>query len=78
MPLTKSTKAELLEKIEAKESEIKDLKKEISDLKKYEQYKNAGDELYYAKSALVDSGFTHVEAFELLKIMIDKTLPSIG
>jgi lipid A disaccharide synthetase len=64
------TKAELLEEITQKNSEIENLKKEIAILDKYKQYKDMADEFKAMHTALEVSGFTSEQAFDLLKDLL--------
>ena len=64
------TKAELMAEIEQKNTEIKDLEKEIKMLEKYKSYKDIGDELKAMHTALEASGFNSEQAYDLLKVML--------
>ena len=68
--MDRRTKVQLLEAIEEKDAEIKDLKEEIGRLEKYEKYKEVADETKVIHTAFVDSGFTEEQAFELMKTLI--------
>lgn len=63
---TKKTKAEILEELEVKNTEIATLKKELKDLERYKQYEDSADELAAMKNALVNSGFSDDQAFQLV------------
>ena len=63
---TRKTKAEILEELENKNAEIADLKKELNDLERYKQYEESADELAAMKNALVNSGFSNDQAFQLI------------
>ena len=77
MPVkTKKTKDQLLEEIEQKNSEIKELKKDIEKLDKYKAYNDAGEELFGIVMSFNDAGFTRAEAFELVKVMLANSLVS--
>ena len=63
METTKKTKQQLLD-------EIEELKEEIRKLNKYEKYETFADETKAIHTALMNSGFTDEQAFELIKIFI--------
>ena len=65
--MANKTKAELLKEIEGKNAEIKALKKDIEKLDRYKIYEEGANELAAARNAFVEAGFTKVEAFELVK-----------
>lgn len=58
--MTNKTKQELMD-------EIKELNKQIENLKKYEEYKKAADEAKAIHIAFMDAGFTEEQAFDLIK-----------
>lgn len=60
------TKAELMEELEEIKAELKNKEKEIEDLKRFEKYKEMGDELKAMQNAFIDSGFTETQAFKML------------
>lgn len=64
---TKRTKEMLMNELEAKNAEIKELKKEIEKTKRYEQYEEAADEIAALRDSFVKAGFTKAEANDLLK-----------
>lgn len=61
------TKTMLLEEIEAKNAEIKALKKEIEKVERYKQYEEAAGELAALRDSFVNAGFTKTEANEFAK-----------
>lgn len=65
--MANKTKTELMEEIENKNKEIKDLKKEIEKLDRYRVYEDSANEIAAARDAFVKAGFTKAEAFELTK-----------
>lgn len=68
--LTKKAKEELLENIEEKERDIKDLYAQIEKLDKYKQFHDNAELIRAAHESYVTAGFTDDQAFELLKIML--------
>lgn len=72
--MDRRTKVQLLEAIEEKDAEIKDLKEEIKNLEKYEEYRKWANEVKVIHASMVDAGFTDWQAFELLKAMIPAAL----
>lgn len=66
--MNKKTKTELLELIEQKDAEIKELNEELKSLEKYNEFRKMADELKLAHKALVDAGFTEDQAIEMFKI----------
>lgn len=58
------TKAELLE-------EIRNLKVQVENLSKYEQYEKGANDCYASMQAYINAGFTRQEAFELIKQFIE-------
>ncbi len=71
------TKTELLEEIEAKNNEIKNLKNEVKKLERFKQYEEMTDELAVLRDSFVNSGFTKTEAFEMVKTLTKAVLPSV-
>ena len=68
------TKAELIAEIEAMRNELQE--KEI-ELEKYEQIAtcaNMGEELKLMYDNYVNAGFTEEQAFEMIKITMDRTI----
>lgn len=57
------TKAELLEEIKQKNSEIEKLENEIERLEKSSNYKENADELKAMYDSYVEAGFTEQQAF---------------
>lgn len=84
MVLEKKTKAELLEIIKDKETEILDLKEELRQLEKCEKYENITDEIRGAYDMLTNKGFTEAAALELVETMLTsgnipaRTTPRFG
>lgn len=73
MPITtRKTKTELMEEIEAKNAEIKDLKKEMAALERYKQYDEAANELKAMHDSFINAGFSRDEASRLMLKLIDK------
>ena len=72
--MSNKTRAELLDLIDEKDAEIKDLKEEIKNLEKYEKYKEVADEMKAIHMAMVDTGFTEEQAFELMKTLISANM----
>lgn len=64
------TKEMLKNEIEAKNAEIKELKKEIAKFERYEQYREAASDLAALRDSFINAGFTKAEAYELLKTTI--------
>lgn len=65
------TKAELLEEIEQKNSEIAKLKSEINGLEKLEKNKDATAELKALYDGYVEAGFSENQAFALVHTMFN-------
>ena len=63
MPETRKTKTELLE-------ELAELKKEIERVEQRKQFETAAQALKDQCDALIEVGFTHDAAFELLKTIV--------
>lgn len=72
---TRKTKAELLEELETKSTEIADLKKELKDLERYKQYEECADEIAAVKNAFVHAGFSNDQAFQLVIEFIRNAAP---
>ena len=63
------TREELMNEIETKNQEIKELKNDIQKLDRYKQYEDAANEVAAIRDSFVAAGFSKSEAFELLKAM---------
>ena len=63
----KKTKTELLEEIDAKNQEIRDLKDKVKKMERFEVYLDGANELAAVRDAYVEAGFTKDEAFQLAK-----------
>lgn len=74
---TKMTKAELIEEIEIAHNHIVEMEAQLKNLEKYKQYEEAADELKAMHTALMDSGFTNEQAFDLLKTTMQSMMPTI-
>lgn len=74
MMLERKTKAELLEIIEKKESEILDLKGELRQLEKCQKYDDITDEIQAVYMKLEDRGFNDADSMELTLAMINNGL----
>lgn len=66
----RATKAELLQVIKEKEADIKSLHAEIDKLEKYKAHREAADETKALHNALMESGFSNEQAFELVQTML--------
>lgn len=64
---TTITKEMLKNEIEAKNAEIKELKKELEKVERYKQYEEAANELAAFRDSFVNAGFTKAEANEFAK-----------
>lgn len=64
---TKRTKEMLLNELEAKNAEIKELKKELEKVERYKAYEEAAGELAALRDSFVNAGFTKAEANEFAK-----------
>lgn len=73
--MANKTKAELLEEIEAKNSEIKDLKNEIQKLDRYKQYEDMANEVFALRESFVNAGFSKAESFNMLKTILEASIP---
>ena len=67
---TNRTKTMLLEEIEAKNAEIKALKKEIEKVERYKQYDEAAGEMAALRDSFINAGFTKAEANDMIKITL--------
>ena len=74
---TNKTKSMLLEEIEARNAEIKELKKEIAKLERYEQYKETAGEIAALRDSFINAGFTKDEANDLLKTAVATALKPV-
>lgn len=77
MANSKMTKAELLEEIKIAEEHIHNMEGQLKNLEKYKQYEEAADELKAMHTALMNSGFTNEQAFDLLKTTMQSMMPTI-
>ena len=75
--MANKTKNELLEEIEAKNKEIKDLKDEVQKLDRYKEYEKCADEFAAVRDSFVRAGFTKTEAFEMTKFTIQMAVNSL-
>lgn len=73
----KMTKTELIEEIEAARTHIQAMESQLKNLEKYRQYEEAADEIKAIHAALMNSGFTNEQAFDLLKTTIQSMMPTI-
>jgi hypothetical protein len=64
---TKKTKAQLLD-------EIAELKKQVSELEKYDTYRKCGDELKAIQTEFMNAGFSNEQAFILLQTMLQNSI----
>lgn len=76
MTPTKMTKAELLKEIEFAHNHIREMEGRLERMDKYKQYEECADELKAMHTALMNSGFTNEQAFELMKTAIQVVAPS--
>ena len=65
--MANKTKTELLEEIEAKNKEIKDLRVEVEKLERYKKYEDMADEIAAMREAFVNSGFSKSESYDMAK-----------
>lgn len=65
---TRRTKEMLLKELEAKNAEIKDLKKELEKAERYKKYEEAAGEVAAFRDSFVNAGFTKAEANEFVKV----------
>lgn len=77
MANSKMTKAELLEEIEIAHNHIQQMETQLKNLEKYKQYEEASDELKAMHTALMNSGFTNEQAFDLLKTTMQSMMSTI-
>ena len=73
---TKRTKAELIEEIKLAHEHIREMEGRLERMDKYKQYEECADELKAMHTALINSGFTNEQAFELMKTAIQVVAPS--
>jgi hypothetical protein len=71
------TKEDLIREIEAAHNHIQEMEKRMRNLDKYNQYKEAGEEIKAMHVAFVDAGFSDEQAFELIKTSIQAAMPSV-
>lgn len=76
MAETRKTKAMLLEEIEKKNDEIKELKKSVEKLDKYKMYDDDAGEIRALFDSFVNSGFSEEQSFELLRICLTNNIQS--
>ena len=69
-PIKTKTKAELLEELDELKVELANKEKEIKDLERYKKYEEAADEMKAMHDAMMNSGFTNEQAFQMLMVMI--------
>lgn len=74
---TKMTKAQLVEEINNAHKYIQDMEKKLENLQKYQQYEEVADEIKAIHTALMNSGFTNEQAFDLLKTTMQSMMPTI-
>ncbi len=67
------TKNELLEEIENKNEELKNLKAEVEKLEKYKKYDDCANEARAVYISFINSGFSEEQSFEILKIMLNNS-----
>ena len=67
-------KSELLELLEEKERDIKNLHDQIDNLEKYAKYDESASELKAMYDSFVNVGFSEQQAFILLTTAMDSTL----
>ena len=73
---TKMTKAELLKEIEFAHNHIREMEGRLERMDKYKQYEECADELKAMHTALMNSGFTNEQAYDLLKTMTQAVVPT--
>ena len=66
MATTRKTKDELMTELEAKETEIKELKEDLKKLEKYKQYEDMAGEIRALNEAFMNSGFSDEQAFAMV------------
>lgn len=71
---TRKTKEMLLNELEAKNAEIKDLKKELEKVERYKQYEETANEIAALRDSFINAGFTKAEANELLKMCLTNSI----
>lgn len=78
---TRKTKAQLMEELEQKNSEIAALKKELERSENYELFVSAGKEMRDAMDGLVAGGLTEDQAFQILlasaQLAAKRKLPNV-
>lgn len=67
---TRKTKDELMTELEAKETEIKELKDDLKKLEKYKQYEDTANEMKALHDAFMNSGFSDEQAFALVNNLL--------
>lgn len=77
VPVSKMTKAQMVEEIEFAHKHIVEMERKLEDLRKYEKYKDCADEIKAIHTALMDSGFTNDQAFDLLKTTMQSMMPTV-
>ena len=68
---TKKTKAELMEELENVKASKEELEKELKNLEKYKHYDDMAGEVHAIYMSFVNAGFSEVQAYDLLKTMIN-------
>lgn len=71
------TKEDLLREIELAHAHIQEMEKRMRNLDKYNQYKEAGEEIKAMHVAFIDAGFSDDQAFELIKASIQAAMPHV-
>lgn len=75
--MSNMTKRELIEEIEIAHNHIVEMERKLENLQKYEKYKDGADEIKAIHTALMDSGFSNEQAFDLLKTTMQSMMPTI-
>ena len=80
--MAEKTKAMLLEEIEQKNQEIKNLKKEVKKLESYKAYEDMANMMRAMYQSYINAGFTDEQTMDLLKYTLNMCgaalAPSLG
>lgn len=75
--LTEMTREDMIEEIEIARKHIREMEAQIKNLEKYKAYEETADEIKAIHTALMDSGFSDDQAFDLLKTTMQSMMPTI-
>ena len=65
----KKTKAQLVEELDQLKERTAAVEKQLKNMDRYKQYEECADDIKVMHTALMNSGFTDEQAFDLIKTM---------